>query len=48
VHTGDPPRPMMLFDHQSDPAEQHNTAAEHPEVVKRLKRLYDQAAAQQP
>jgi len=48
MHTGDPPRPMMLFDLESDPAEQHDVAAEHPEVVKRLKKLYDQAVAQQP
>jgi hypothetical protein len=48
VYTGDAPKPMMLFDLEADPAEQHDVAAEHPEVVRRLKRLYDQAAAQQP
>ena len=48
VHTGDPPRPMMLFDLEADPAEQHNVAGEHPEVVKRLKKLYDQTVAQMP
>jgi uncharacterized sulfatase len=44
IHTGDQPKPMMLFDLQSDPAEQHDVAAKHPEVVKRLKQLYDHAA----
>ena len=38
----------MLFDLQADPAEQHNVAAEHPEVVARLKGLYDEMAAQVP
>ena len=33
---------MALFDLQSDPAEQHNVAGEHPEIVARLKGLYDQ------
>lgn len=32
----------MLFDLQADPAERHNVAGEFPDVVKRLKRLYDQ------
>lgn len=43
---GDPPQEMMLFDLQADPAEQHDVAAEHPEVVKRLKDLYDRMAGQ--
>jgi uncharacterized sulfatase len=38
---GDPPRPTMLFDLERDPAESHDVAAEHPEVVARLKQLYD-------
>ena len=38
----------MLFDLESDPSEQHNVAKEHPEVVERLKRLFDQMAAQVP
>jgi len=45
VYTGDTPKPTMLFDLEADPAEQHDVAAEHPEVVKRLKELYDQAVA---
>ncbi|MFA7006756.1 MAG: hypothetical protein WC429_22135 [Verrucomicrobiia bacterium] len=32
---------MMLFDLQSDPGEQKDVAADHPEIVARLKALYD-------
>ena len=45
LDTGDAPEPMMLFDLESDPAEQHNIAAEHPDVVERLKALFDEAEA---
>ncbi len=48
VLTGDPAEPMMLFDLESDPAEQHNVADEHPDVVKRLKGLFDRMASQMP
>ena len=48
VLTGDPAEPMMLIDLESDPSEQHNVAKEHPEVVERLKRLFDQMAAEVP
>ena len=41
LRTGDAPKPMMLFDLQTDPGEQHDVAAEHPEVVARLKAHYD-------
>jgi uncharacterized sulfatase len=34
--TGDAPKPMQLFDLQTDPAEQHDVAAQHPEIVARL------------
>lgn len=40
--TGDAPRPMQLFDLQNDPAEQTDVAAEHSEIVARLKALYDE------
>jgi len=42
VLTGDPAEPMMLFDLEADRAEQHNVAQEHPEVVARLKSLFDE------
>jgi len=48
VPTGDPAEPMMLFDLEADPAEQHNVAAEHPDVVARLKALFDAMAAEVP
>lgn len=40
--SGEPSRPMQLFDLANDPAEQTNVAAEHPEVVARLRTLYDE------
>ena len=41
LRTGDEAKPMQLFDLQADPGEQHDVAAQHAEVVERLKRLYD-------
>jgi uncharacterized sulfatase len=41
VRTGDDPKPMMLFDMETDRAEQHDVASKHPEVVTRLKKLFD-------
>ena len=41
MSSGDGPRPMMLFNLERDPQEQHDVAAEHPDVVERLKRLFD-------
>ena len=41
LRTGDPAAPMQLFDLQNDPGEQHDVAAQHPDVVARLKKLYD-------
>jgi arylsulfatase A-like enzyme len=46
LQTGDAPRPMMLFDLQADPGEQHDVSADHPEEVQRLKRLYDALSGQ--
>jgi len=51
LETGDLPKAMMLFDLLKDPGEQHDVAAQQPEVVARLKNLYDalnQAAAKKP
>ena len=48
VLTGDTAKDMMLFDMEADPAEQHDVAAEHPEVVERLKAVFDKIDAQVP
>jgi arylsulfatase A-like enzyme len=45
---GDDPKNMMLFDIETDPAEQHDVSKQHQEVVKRLKALYDKTLAQVP
>ncbi len=45
---GDPPKAMMLFDLENDPSEQHDVAVQNPEVVKRLKAMFDQLNAQVP
>jgi uncharacterized sulfatase len=42
LRSGDPTGAMSLFDLENDPAEQHNVAELHPEVVTRLKAHYDQ------
>jgi uncharacterized sulfatase len=44
LRTGDETKAMSLFDLQSDPGEQHDVAAEHPDVVDRLKARYDAIA----
>jgi len=48
VRTGDAPRPMMLFDLEADPAEQHDLAAQHPEVVERLRRMFEETEREAP
>jgi arylsulfatase A-like enzyme len=44
LQTGDAPRAMALFDLSTDPAEQHDVADAHPDIVKRLKAQYDELA----
>jgi uncharacterized sulfatase len=41
LRTGVASKAMQLFDLQSDPGEQRDVAAEHPDVVAWLKKLYD-------
>ncbi len=41
VQTGDPPTLPALFDLEKDPAEQHNIADKHPDVVKQLQAYAD-------
>jgi len=42
VLTGDARKEMMLFDLEADPSEQQDIADSHPDVVKRLKALFDE------
>ncbi len=48
VLTGDTARDMMLFDMEADPAEQHDVAARHPDVIERLKAIFDKIDADVP
>ncbi|MBI3279624.1 MAG: sulfatase [Acidobacteria bacterium] len=48
VRTGDPAREMMLFDLEADRSEQHDVAAQHPDVVQRLKGYWDRIAKDVP
>ncbi len=48
LSTGDPAGPMMLFDLETDPGEQHNVATANPEIVARLKAAYDEMNQQVP
>ncbi len=48
VTTGDAPRPMQLFDLEADPAEQHDVTSQHPDVVARLKKTYDDFSKDAP
>ncbi len=48
VQGGDGPKTMMLFDIASDPSEQRDVSAEHPDVVQRLKAIYDRTLAEVP
>ncbi len=48
VTGGDKPKTMMLFDIESDPAEQHDLSDKHPEIVKRLKAAFDKTLAEVP
>ena len=45
---GDGPKDMMLFDIEADPSEQHDLSRQHPNVVERLKAIYDKTFAQVP
>lgn len=48
LREGDAPKPMMLFDLANDPGEQRDVAAQNPEVVTRLKDLFDKMNAEVP
>jgi hypothetical protein len=44
--TGDPTKAGSLFDLETDPGEQRDVAAKHPDVVKRLRALFDKMQEQ--
>ena len=46
--SGDAPREMMLFDLERDPSEEHDVARENPEVVARLRALFEKLDVQVP
>ncbi len=46
--SGDMPQPMSLYDLENDPAEQHDVAAQHGDVVARLKARFDQIVREFP
>ncbi len=46
--TGPAPKPMMLFDMQADTSEQSDVASRRPEVVARLKAIFDRIDADVP
>ncbi len=46
--SGDPSRAMMLFDLETDRGEQHDVADRHPEVVQRMKAVFDEMQSQVP
>ena len=48
LRTGDAARAMSLFDLENDPAEQHDVAAQHRDVVARLKARFDQIVGEFP
>jgi arylsulfatase A-like enzyme len=47
LKTGDESTTAALFDLSTDPGEQHNVAAQHPDVVLRLQALFDKMLAEQ-
>ena len=45
---GDAPKPLMLFDMEVDPAESRDVASAHPDVVQRLKAIFDKVVNEAP
>jgi uncharacterized sulfatase len=46
LRTGDGGKPMQLFDLETDPGEQRDVAAQHRNVVQRLKKNFDEMTSQ--
>ena len=45
---GDKAKNIMLFDLETDPAEQHDVSRKYPDVVRRIKAIYEKALAEVP
>ena len=45
---GDKAKNLMLFDIEADPAEQHDVSGKYPDVVKRIKAIYEKTLAEVP
>jgi uncharacterized sulfatase len=48
LRSGSEPKPMMLFHLESDPGEQRDVAEQHPDVVARLKGMFDRMEKEVP
>lgn len=48
VRTGPEPKEMMLFDLEADPAEQRDLSARNPEIVARLREIFDRMDREVP
>ncbi len=46
--SGEAPKAMMLFDIEADPGEQHDLAAQHRDIVGKLKAIFDKALTEVP
>ncbi|NOX54212.1 MAG: hypothetical protein GXP27_07165 [Planctomycetes bacterium] len=44
----DPDGPIELYDLQTDPREQRNVAAAHPQIVRELERIMREARTESP
>lgn len=45
---GDKAKKLMLFDLEADPAEQHDVSRKYPDVVERIKAIYEKTLAEVP
>ena len=48
VLTGDAAKPLMLFDLEADPSEQHDISEKHPDIVQRLKAMFEKLDKEAP
>jgi hypothetical protein len=45
---GDEAKNIMLFDLETDPSEQHDVSKKYPEIVERIKDIYNQVLTEVP